>query len=88
MPPTKKSGGSTMMIRPEDNRARERATVAALVVVCALLLFALATAGNVWWQWQHCGTPLARCNPAEVVPCEPVAQIEGEWKELKKRAEN
>lgn len=75
-----------MMIRPEYNRARDRATVAALVVVCALLLAALAMAGNVWWQWQHCGTPLARCAPAQIAPCESVDDVQDEWNDLINRA--
>jgi hypothetical protein len=65
---------------------KERATVAALWVACALLLVALALAINVWWQWQHCGTPLARCAPAQVAPCERVDVIRAEWNDLINRA--
>jgi len=65
---------------------RERATIAALWAVSALLVIALALACNVWWQWQHCGTPLARCSPAQVEPCERVVNIEAEWAMWEARA--
>jgi len=77
-----------MMIRHEDaHRAWERATIAALWVVCALLLVVLlAMAVNVWWQWQQCGTPLARCAPVQIATCERVVDIVAEWDDLINRA--
>ena len=74
------------MAKKSSWQGRERATIAALWVVCILLLGALALSVNVWWQWQHCGTPLARCAPAQVEPCESVDDIQAEWQELEKLA--
>jgi len=71
------------MAKKSSGQGRERATVAALWVVCGLLLAALALSLNVWWQWQHCGTPLARCAPTQVEPCERVDDIKDEWLQLK-----
>lgn len=62
--------------------AKERATIAALWVMFGLLLAALALSLNIWWQWQHCGTPLARCVPTQVEPCERVDDIQAEWRAL------
>ena len=74
------------MAKMSSDQGRERATIAALWVVCILLLGALALSINVWWQWQHCGTPLARCAPTQVEPCERVDDVLAEWLELEKLA--
>lgn len=71
-----------------NEQARERATIAALWIVCGLLIAALALAVNILWQWKYCGTPLARCAPVQVIPCARVVDIEAEWDDLKNRAEN
>lgn len=75
------------MKKMHNNQSRESATIAALWVVCILLLAALALSLNVWWQWQHCGTPLARCAPTQVEPCERVDDVLAEWKKLEQLAD-
>lgn len=55
---------------------------ASLWVTIALLVASLVLACNVWRQWSYCGTPLARCSPAQVEPCERVADIQAEWARL------
>ena len=75
------------MAKSSSGKGREQATIAALWVVCGLLLAALALSINVWWQWQYCGTPLARCVPTQVEPCERVGDVLEEWRELEQLAD-
>lgn len=65
---------------------KEQATVVALWIVCGLLLAALAMSVNVWWQWSYCGTPLSRCAPTQVEPCERVDDIKAELGKLERLA--
>jgi len=62
-----------------------RAIIAALVV--AFLALVIAVAGNVIWQSLYCGTPINKCNPVQIAPCESISTLTAERARLERLAE-
>lgn len=63
--------------------------VGALVRVWAIisLMWAAILVGNALWQRIHCQEPWAAVAPMQVLPCEPVEEIEAEMACLRALAE-
>lgn len=50
----------------------------------ALLLFLICV--NVAWQNLHCGTPVCKTAPLQLIPCEPAGEIKAEIDYLERMA--
>jgi hypothetical protein len=56
-------------------------------LVAAFLALVIAVSGNVIWQNLYCGTPINKCNPLQVEPCERIDAIESQRLEYQRLAE-
>lgn len=55
-----------------------------IMVGIALVLILLCA--NVIYQHIHCGTPVRRAAPLQIIPCEPADKLAAEMAELTRRA--
>ncbi len=58
--------------------------IRAIMIGFALLL--LLICANVVWQNVHCGTPVFRTAPLQIIPCESGDKLAAEIDELQRRA--
>lgn len=57
-----------------------REMIVGFVLIVALLGL------NVAWQHVHCGTPVCRSAPLQIIPCEPAEQVKAEIDYLERMA--
>ena len=55
-----------------------------MMVGFALIL--LLIIGNILYQNIHCGTPVCRANPLQIIPCESAEKLAAEMEELRRMA--
>lgn len=55
-------------------------------MMVGLALILLLILANVLYQHIHCGTPVCRSAPLQIIPCEPAAQVKAEIDYLERMA--
>lgn len=55
-------------------------------IMLGIALLLLLICANVVWQNIHCGTPVCRAAPLQIIPCEPADKLAAEMAELTRRA--